>query len=186
MEIRGINHLALVTGDMDATVRFYRDVLGFPVVFTTGNKEGSYPYRHYFFKVGPHTTIAFFEWPDMVEPFHKPAGQPATGRWQFDHLAFDVPDEAALLALQAQLQREGIPATRVVDHEAIRSVYFTDPVNGIALEVSYWVKDATEYEPGDMTDAFLFADPDPVPTLREQAQQVQSIGSVGQAEPSKP
>ena len=99
---------------------------------------------------------------------------------------YDVPDEAALLALQAQLQREGVPATQVVDHEAIRSVYFTDPVNGIALEVSYWVKDATEYEPGDMTDPFLFADPDPVPALREQAQQLQSIGSVGQAEPSKP
>ena len=75
MQVRGINHLAMVTGDMDSTVRFYRDVLEMEVVATTGNSPDSYPYRHYFFKVGPHTTLAFFEWPGMVEPFHKPAGR---------------------------------------------------------------------------------------------------------------
>ena len=32
MKIKGINHLAMVTGDMDKTVRFYRDVLGFDEV----------------------------------------------------------------------------------------------------------------------------------------------------------
>ena len=32
---RGVNHLALVTPDMDATVRFYAGVLGMPVVATT-------------------------------------------------------------------------------------------------------------------------------------------------------
>ncbi len=28
MNFRGVNHLAMVTNDMDKTVRFYRDVLG--------------------------------------------------------------------------------------------------------------------------------------------------------------
>jgi catechol 2,3-dioxygenase-like lactoylglutathione lyase family enzyme len=166
MEIRGINHLAMVTGDMDSTVRFYQDTLGFPVVATTGNKPGNYPFRHYFFKVGAHTTLAFFEWPGMVEPFHKPAGKPEYGRWQFDHLSFDVPDEQALLDVQRKLREHGHEVTRVVDHEFIQSIYFSDP-NGIALEASYWVKDATAHEP-DQSDALLFGDPDPVPSLREQ------------------
>jgi len=168
MHIRGINHLAMVTGDMDATVRFYRDVLGFPVVSTTGNKPGSYPYRHYFFKIGEHSTLAFFEWPGMVETFHKPAGLPAKGRWQFDHLSFDVPDEETLLSLQEQLRGHDIEVTHVVDHQVIQSIYFTDPVNGIALEASYWVKDPTLVDDPDLDDAFIFGDPDPVPALKEQ------------------
>ena len=168
MHIRGINHLAMVTGDMDATVRFYRDVLGLPVVSTTGNKPGSYPYRHYFFKLGEHTTLAFFEWPNMVETFHKPAGLPAKGRWQFDHLSFDVPDEQTLLELQQRLRDHDVDVTRLVDHQVIQSVYFTDPVNGIALEASYWVKDPTLAEEADLDDAFVFGDPDPVPALKEQ------------------
>lgn len=166
MQIRGINHLAMVTGDMDSTVQFYQDIMGFPVVATTGNKPGNYPFRHYFFKIGPQTTLAFFEWPGMVEPFHKPAGRPEHGRWQFDHLSFDVPDEQALLDVQQSLRDNGYEVTRVVDHDFIQSIYFSDP-NGIALEASYWVKDATAYEP-DQGDAFLFGDPDPVPSLRQQ------------------
>ena len=63
MKIKGINHLAMVTGDMDKTVRFYRDILGFPVVATIGNRPDSYPYRHYFFDIGPDTTLAFFRGP---------------------------------------------------------------------------------------------------------------------------
>ena len=169
MEIRGINHLAMVTGDMDGTVRFYQEVLGLPVVATTGNKPGSYPYRHYFFKLGPHSTLAFFEWPGMVEPFHKPAGQPARGRLQFDHLSFDVPDEDTLLALRQRLESHAIEVTPVVDHQFIQSIYFTDPTNGIALEATYWVKDPTEVEP-DLSDSLLFGDPDPVPSLRGDAQ----------------
>src|SRR5439155_26394986 len=44
---RGINHLALVTPDMDATVRFYAGVLGMRLVATT--MAG--PMRHYFFEL---------------------------------------------------------------------------------------------------------------------------------------
>ena len=76
MKFGGINHLAMVTNDMEKTVRFYRDILGMPLVAATGNRPGSYPYRHYFFEIGPNNTIAFFEWPGMVAEFHKPAGQP--------------------------------------------------------------------------------------------------------------
>jgi hypothetical protein len=53
----------------------------------------------------------------------------------------------------------------VVDHDFIRSVYFTDP-NGIALEASWWVTDATGRRP-DYADPGLFTDPDPVPAVAE-------------------
>jgi catechol 2,3-dioxygenase-like lactoylglutathione lyase family enzyme len=46
---RGINHLALITTDMDATVRFYHGTLGARVVATVATSE----FRHYFFDFGP-------------------------------------------------------------------------------------------------------------------------------------
>ena len=74
---RGINHLALITTDMDATVRFYHGVLGARLVATLGNAE----FRHYFFEFGPQCTVAFFEYVDSaVEPFTKAAGVPDRGR----------------------------------------------------------------------------------------------------------
>ena len=167
MIFKGINHLALVTGDMEKTVRFYRDVLGMPLVGTTGNAPGSYPYRHYFFELGAGNTIAFFEWPDMVEEFHKPVGVPVSGRVQFDHVSFNVEDEDALLGLKAMLEGHGVEVTDVVDYQAIKSIYFTDP-NGIALEASFWVTDPTGVD-HDYTDPFFFRDPNPVPSARPKA-----------------
>ena len=75
MKIKGINHMVLLTNDMEKTVRFYRDLLGFQLVAAVGNVPGGYPHRHYFFEVGADTTLAFMEWPGMLEEFHKPAGR---------------------------------------------------------------------------------------------------------------
>ncbi len=136
---QGIHHLALVTNDMDKTVRFYRDILGMKLVATTGNRPGR-PYRHYFFELGPHQTIAFFEWPGMLEEFHKPAGLPTRGRVQFDHVAFGVASVAELEALQQRLRAKGVEVTEIIDHTICKSIYFTDP-NGIALEASAWTED---------------------------------------------
>lgn len=157
---RGINHLALVTPDMDTTVRFYAGTLGMRLVATT--MAG--PMRHYFFEMAPGNTIAFFEVPG-AETFAKPAGGPTDRAIQLDHLSFDVPDEHALELLRKRLLDAGSEVTEVVDHGFIRSVYFTDP-NGIALEASWWVVDATG-RASDYDDRTLFADPDPVTAVAE-------------------
>ncbi len=83
VKFKGINHLAMVTGDMDKTVRFYRDVLGMPLVSTTGNVPARYPYRHYFFELGDGNTIAFFESFAGLEQ-ERLGGRPAERRgWGF-------------------------------------------------------------------------------------------------------
>src|SRR3954464_6394207 len=90
---RGINHLALVTNDMDATVRFYHGTLGARLVATIGVPG----FRHYFFEFGEPCTAAFFEYAHSPpEPVEKPAGIPDARAPQFDHLSFNVPDEDAL------------------------------------------------------------------------------------------
>ena len=68
---RGINHLALVTNDMDTTVRFYHGVLGARLV---ADLAAPGQFRHYFFELGAENTIAFFEYTNHpVEAFAKPA-----------------------------------------------------------------------------------------------------------------
>lgn len=151
----GINHLAMVTGDMDKTVRFYRDTLGCKLIATIGTDR----FKHYFFSIGKHNTIAFFEWPG-IEPGvpEKGAGTPAPGR-QFDHLSFNVDSYDELIALQRRLRERGVEVTRIVDHHFIHSIYFDDP-NGIALEASVWLMDPeTEVS---------YNDPDPVAAVAEK------------------
>jgi catechol 2,3-dioxygenase-like lactoylglutathione lyase family enzyme len=158
----GINHLALITNDMDATVRFYHGVLGARLAATVGTHE----FRHYFFEFGPHCTVAFFEYADLsIEPFAKPAGVPDPRATQFDHLALNLPDENALHDLRRRLTNAGCEATDIVEHNSVHSVYFTDN-NGIALEASCWVRDVTG-RASDYDDDQIYGDPNPVPALNE-------------------
>ena len=155
MEYRGVNHLALVTNDMDRTVRFYRDVLGMRVVGTVGGEVGGQRMRHYFFSLGPGSCLAFFEWPGIQLPPPKASGAPASGR-QFDHVSIGVDSDEIMLEIQRRAREAGVPASDVVDHGMVRSIYFEDP-NGISLEFSVWARDL-EREP-------VFNDEDPVPAL---------------------
>jgi catechol 2,3-dioxygenase-like lactoylglutathione lyase family enzyme len=159
---RGINHLALVTTDMDATVRYYHGVLGARLVATIATTE----FRHYFFEFGPEQTVAFFEYHGMdLDTFAKPAGIPDPRAIQFDHLSFNLPDEDALESLRKRLIDHDCEVTEVVDHRIMRSIYFTDP-NGIALEATCWVIDATGRET-ELDDRRLFGDTNPVPAVLE-------------------
>ena len=60
-ELRGINHIALVSSDMARTVRFYRDVLGMPLVKTIDLPDGMG--QHFFFDIGNNDCLAFFWFP---------------------------------------------------------------------------------------------------------------------------
>ncbi len=159
---QGLNHLALITNDMDATVRFWHGVVGAPLIATIGTDT----FRHYFFGFGPQSSVAFFEYiGKQTDQIAKPAGIFDARAGHFDHLSMDLPDEDALLALRQRLADAGTEVTDVVDHGLMRSIYFNDP-NGIALEASWWSDDPTGTDP-DYSDDHYFADPDPVPALLE-------------------
>jgi len=53
----GVHHLALVCKEMTRTVAFYRDLLGFPLVWTMALPDGS---RYFFFDIGSGDKLAFF------------------------------------------------------------------------------------------------------------------------------
>jgi catechol 2,3-dioxygenase-like lactoylglutathione lyase family enzyme len=127
----GINHLAMATGDMDATIRFWRDLLGMRLIAGLGRPG----YRHYFFEISAHDMIAFFEWP-YVEPLpEKDHGVPVKGPFAFDHIALEVDSDDALWTLKQMLDAADIWVSEVMDHGFIHSIYTFDP-NCIPIEFS--------------------------------------------------
>ncbi len=159
MKFTGVNHLAMATGDMDATIRFWRDLLGMRMVAGLG-KPG---YRHYFFEISDQDLIAFFEWPDIEPAQRKVHGEPVTGPFIFDHVSFGVENSDDLWALKDKLEAAGFPCTGVRDHGFIHSIYAHDP-NGIPIEFSWPVAGV------DVRKNPKMADTEPVALAREGAE----------------
>ena len=131
----GINHLAMATGDMDKTIRFWRDLLGMRLVAGLGQRG----YRHYFFQISDQDLIAFFEWPDVQPVKPKDHGRPVAGPFIFDHVSFGVDTEDDLWELRDKLEAAGFHVSDVIDHGFIHSIYAFDP-NGIPIEFSHDVE----------------------------------------------
>lgn len=127
----GINHLAMVTGDMDETIRFWRDLLGMRLVAGLGHPG----YRHYFLEITGHDMIAFFEWPDVEPLDERDHGFPVKGKVAFDHISFEVETEDDLWELKDALEAADYWCSEVVDHGFIHSIYAFDP-NNIPIEFS--------------------------------------------------
>lgn len=135
VKFNGINHLAMATGDMDGTIRYWRDLLGMRLVAGIGRPG----YRHYFFEISETDLIAFFEWPGIEPAVEKDHGAPVKGPVVFDHVSFGVETEDDLWELKDKLDAAGFWVSEVVDHGFIHSIYSFDP-NNIPVEFSYSVR----------------------------------------------
>ena len=134
-KFNGVNHLAMATGDMDGTIRFWRDLLCMRLVAGLGEPG----YRHYFFEISETDLIAFFEWPGVKPVPEKEHGRPVKGPYIFDHVSFGVETEDGLWSLKDRLEVAGFPVSDVIDHGFIHSIYPYDP-NGIPIEFSHNVE----------------------------------------------
>jgi catechol 2,3-dioxygenase-like lactoylglutathione lyase family enzyme len=155
---KGINHIALVTSDMNKTVRFWRDLLELRLVATFG-KPG---YRQYFFEVSEHDMVTFFEWGGAEPLEEKEHGVPMPGPRVFDHISLGLADEDELWKLKDRLDASGEWVSEVIDHGFIHSIYTFDP-NGVPLEFSIYVKGVDVHR-----DPVAFDD-DPAPAAAEGA-----------------
>ncbi|SKA63349.1 VOC family protein [Desulfobaculum bizertense] len=158
----GVNHLAMVTGDMDSTIRFWRDLLGLRLVAGLGHPG----YRHYFFEISPTDLLAFFEWPEAKPLPMRDHGYPVAGPIGFDHVSIGVETETDLWEVKDLLAAAGYDPSEVIHHGFIKSVYAFDP-NGIPIEFSFSVPGADPRHTPAMADSapsrICLEGPDPQP-----------------------
>lgn len=148
VRFNGVNHLAMATGDMDKTIRFWRDLLGMRLVAGLGRLG----YRHYFFELSANDLVAFFEWPGVEPAPKKDHGEPVRGPFIFDHVSFGVETEDELWELKDKLEAAGFEVSDIIDHGFIHSIYSFDP-NGIPIEFSANVADKDVRKTPTIVDA---------------------------------
>jgi catechol 2,3-dioxygenase len=129
----GLNHLVLNVRDIEASHRFWTELLGFHQVgevppglggvrrgamrFYSGVRDGR---MH-------HHDIALVDTPDLGQP---------DGPNPIGHVAIALPDRSAWLRQLAFLQSRGVAFERRVEHGMTHSLYIRDP-NGYSVELLY-------------------------------------------------
>ncbi len=119
---RGLHHAALISSDVERTVRFYQDLLGFPLTELIENRD--YPgSSHFFFDIGNQNLLAFFDFPGLeVGPYAEVLGG-------LHHVAISV-EPSRWQEIVARFDEAGVD---YVIHSEV-SVYFTDP-DGARIEL---------------------------------------------------
>jgi catechol 2,3-dioxygenase-like lactoylglutathione lyase family enzyme len=119
---RGLHHVALLCSDVERTVRFYQEVLEFPLteIFENRDYAGS---NHFFFDIGNGNLLAFFDMPGLdLGPYAEVLGG-------LHHLAISV-DPERWARLKRRLEEAGV----AYQEESGTSIYFADP-DGVRLEL---------------------------------------------------
>jgi catechol 2,3-dioxygenase-like lactoylglutathione lyase family enzyme len=119
---RGLHHVALISSDVEQTVRFYQGVLEFPLteIFENRDYRGS---NHFFFDIGHGNLLAFFDLPGLdLGPYAEVLGG-------LHHIAISVEPER-WEHLKGRLEAANVP----YQTESGTSVYFRDP-DGARLEL---------------------------------------------------
>lgn len=121
----GVHHFALLCSDVERTIRFFQEVLEFPLVELFENRD----YRgstHLFFDVGHDNYLAYFDFPGLE------LGDYAEVLGGLHHVAISVGEEQ-WHRLVGRLGDAGVPVHVVGGNSA----YFAGP-DGERLELTYF------------------------------------------------
>lgn len=127
MAIHRLNHAVLYVSDVERSVRFYRDVLGFEVL----SELGGPPPQAAFLRAAASTNDH-----DLGLFAAGSAAAPGRGSVGLYHLAWEVETLHDLEALAGKLRAAGALAG-ASDHSTTKSLYGKDP-DGLEFEVA-WV-----------------------------------------------
>jgi len=119
---RGVHHFALLSSDVEQTIAFYQDLLGFPLTELFENRDYSGS-THFFFDVGNGNALAFFDFPGLD------LGEYGEVLGGLHHLAISV-ERNAWEKLRSVLADAGVE-THI---ESDTSMYFRGP-DGERLEL---------------------------------------------------
>ncbi len=127
----GIGHVHLKVADLERSLRFYRDVLGFEVTQRYGQDAVFLSAGGYHHHLGLNT------WES------RGGTAPPPGTTGLFHVAILYPTRAALADALRRLLRAGIRLTGASDHGVSEALYLNDP-DGNGVELA-WDRPASEW-----------------------------------------
>ena len=139
MPLENLNHVLVLTRDLEATRDFYVDVLGLEDGY-----RPPFPFSGHWIYLGDRAVVHVAEQRDYLEKRDRGrdgSADPDTG--SIDHIAFEA---SGLKAMIAKLEEQGITAHhRKVPDLDLHQVFVHDP-NGIRIELNYPAHEGAEVE----------------------------------------
>jgi len=143
---RGINHLVLNVRDIEASHRFWTDIMGFRCVAELKQVPGRVrPKMRFYSGVAENGDVSHHDLA-LAEVPRKDGAAPADGSpetWSLmgpkiglNHVAVAWPDRESWLKQVEFLQSHGVTFHRRINHGMTHSVYISDP-DGHGIEVLY-------------------------------------------------
>ncbi|WP_329043020.1 VOC family protein [Streptomyces sp. NBC_00178] len=123
---RGIHHAAFICRDVEETILFYRDIMGFPLVELFENRDyaGS---THFFMDVGNGNLLAFFDFPGHPHPDY------AEAIGGIHHLCLSVTEEN-FATIVGRLREHDIEFMEIKGDHGL-NLFVADP-NGLRIELA--------------------------------------------------
>lgn len=123
MEVKELGHLVLYVRDIDRSVHFYRDVLGWRQIVPAPDEDGRSPIAAFAAPSGrTHHELLLIEVGDDAAP--QPRGR-HVGLYHFGLKVGDSDDD--LREALARLQDNGVRVVGASDHTVSHSLYIEDP-----------------------------------------------------------
>jgi len=123
----GINHLAFVAKDLDATIEFYTQIVGLKLL-RVRTLDGDSKSTMVFFDLGRGEFLAFLRLHDVSQAV-------AMGTGGVHHFALTV-NRKQYDGFKSRVEEKGIEY-KTISHEILDSISALDP-NGLEVELSVW------------------------------------------------
>ncbi|HSD64815.1 MAG TPA: VOC family protein [Ignavibacteriaceae bacterium] len=134
-----IGHIHLTVSDLEKSLKFYRDLLGFEVTTWYGNSAVFLSAGGYHHHIGLNTWAG------------KNATPPPPGHTGMYHFAILLPDRKELAKVFKRLWETNYPIEGASDHGVSESIYLTDPDgNGVEIYADKPESDWPRDEKGEL------------------------------------
>jgi catechol 2,3-dioxygenase-like lactoylglutathione lyase family enzyme len=133
MLLDGVNHIGLVTDDIDRFVEFYREVFDATVSGVEHTPFGTLT----FVDIGPRTELNVFHLNDSEKPDVTRGSMFTHG--PIDHIGLQAKSKEAFDEIRRRMMARGATDGFVTDFGHALSLFFRDP-DGLEGEVLLWVR----------------------------------------------
>lgn len=117
--VHGLNHVAVMTDDLDRFIAFYTEIFELDLLF----REDAEGFRHAILRLGPDAWLHPAEVRDCA---HGLAGSQMFARGRLDHLALTASSPESFARVRERLVARGASEGVVEDLGAFHALWFTD------------------------------------------------------------